>query len=185
MTFTPNIPTTGQSLGNTRDMIRNNFTNYNDVVSVNHVAPNDPNQGKHNFLQMPDQAAAPTTAANELGLYSKDVAGNSRLFLRQENNGAEIQMSGINPVANINGNTFLPGGILMQWGTESIPANTTFGIINFPITFSKVYQVQVSYSQKDRMLSVININNAFFEYYYTNTSTSSISKLYYLAIGSA
>ena len=29
MTFTPNIPQTGQSLGQTRDAVRNNFTDYN------------------------------------------------------------------------------------------------------------------------------------------------------------
>lgn len=161
MTFTPNIPTTGQSLGNTRDMIRNNFTNYNDVVSVNHVAPNDPNQGKHNFLQMPDQAAAPTTAANELGVYSKDVAGNSRLFLRQENNGTEIQMSGIDPLIATSGYTFLPGGLLMQWGEATLGANKNL-TVNFPITFTTVYQVVASITQSDRMLAVTNIANASF-----------------------
>ena len=47
MTFTAGIPASGQSLGQTRDTIRNNFSNYNTLVSVDHVAPNAAGQGQH------------------------------------------------------------------------------------------------------------------------------------------
>ena len=161
MTFTPNIPTTGQSLGNTRDAIRGNFTNYFNTISVNHVDPNLADQGKHKFLQMPDQAAAPNTAANEIGLYSKDVAGNSRLFLRQENNGAEIQLTGVSPLVATSGYTFLPGGLILQWGQATLGASQTL-VINFPIAFTTVYQVIPAITQSDRMIAVTAQTNTNF-----------------------
>jgi hypothetical protein len=66
MTFTPNIPSTGQTLGQTRDPIRDNFTNYNNTISQDHIPPNSPSpftagQGKHNQLTMPGYIANPVT----------------------------------------------------------------------------------------------------------------------------
>ena len=47
MTFTPNIPAAGQSLGSSRTQVLGNFTNYNNLVSVDHLAPNNASQGQH------------------------------------------------------------------------------------------------------------------------------------------
>jgi len=159
--FTPNIPTTGQTLGGTRDNIRNNFTNYYDNMTKNHVDVNQADRGKHKFLQMPDQASAPATAANEIGLYSKDVAGNSRLFLRQENNGPEIQLSGLTPSAAVSGYTFLPGGLIMQWGQATLGTSKTL-VITFPIAFTTVYQVIPAITKEDRMIAVTAQTNTNF-----------------------
>lgn len=81
MTFTSNIPATGQSLGQTRDPIRDNFTNYNNLVSQDHIPPNNPSpysagQGKHNQVTTPVYVAnpvtglPPTTVANEPKFYA-------------------------------------------------------------------------------------------------------------------
>lgn len=85
MTFTPNIPATGTSLGESRPLIVGNFTNYNTVLSVNHVAPNASGQGKHKFLQMPVQASAPSTASGEGGIYVKTAGSQSIPFYRKDN----------------------------------------------------------------------------------------------------
>ena len=85
MSFTPLIPAAGQTLGSSRPQVQNNFTNYNDVVSVNHVAPNAPGQGKHKFLQMPVQASATTTASGEGGVYTKTTIGQSIPFYTKDN----------------------------------------------------------------------------------------------------
>lgn len=66
MTFTSNIPSQGQTLGQTRDAIQDNFTNYNNTISQDHIPPNSPvpfsaGQGKHNQLTMPAYLANPTT----------------------------------------------------------------------------------------------------------------------------
>jgi hypothetical protein len=159
--FTPNIPSSGQTLGGTRDDIRNNFTNYYDNMVKNHADVNSADRGKHKFLQMPDQAAAPATAVNEIGLYSKDVAGNSRLFLRQESNGPEVQISGLTPLSAASGYTFLPGGLIMQWGQATLGASKTL-VITFPIAFTTVYQVIPAITQIDRMIAVTAQTNTNF-----------------------
>lgn len=62
MSYTSNIPLSGESLGSTRDRINQNFQQIDTVLAVNHVPFNDAGEGKHKFLQMPEQASAPTTA---------------------------------------------------------------------------------------------------------------------------
>ena len=61
MTFTPGIPASGQSLGQTRDAIRNNFANYNTLVSVDHVAPNASGQGEHKKITLNTYGTGPYT----------------------------------------------------------------------------------------------------------------------------
>lgn len=149
MTFTSDIPLSGESLGSTRDRIRANFQEVASVVAVNHVAFNAVGEGKHKFLQMPEQLAAPTTAVNEGGFYSK-VGTNpaeTNLFFRAENNGFEYQMTksissstarfannSVAYVANNNGGwVFLPGGLIMQYGRRTSPG--TSGVVTFPLAF--------------------------------------------------
>lgn len=45
----------------------------------------------HNAVILPEQGSSPSTGANEIALYSKDVSGVSEAFIRQESNGTEIQ----------------------------------------------------------------------------------------------
>jgi len=75
MTFTPNIPQASQSLGQTQQPIQNNFTNYNNLVSVDHVAPNALNQGNHKQVTFYQYGAAPyTTGANQSFLYTLNAS---------------------------------------------------------------------------------------------------------------
>lgn len=154
MTFSADVPISGDTLGSTRDRIRNNFQQIAIVEAVNHVAFNAVGKGKHKFLQMPIQSTAPTTLANENGFYSKlgTNPAEPNLFVRGESDGFEYQLTRLNQannatfgtytnyppgVANQNGGwTFLPGGLIFQYGTMvSTGATTT---VAFPIAFSSV-----------------------------------------------
>jgi len=146
MTYTVGIPFDGQSLSNSKPQIRSNFTVINTAFSVNHLALGAVDQGKHKFLQMPQQGSAPSTALNEGGLYAKDVSGITSLFWRQENNGAEVRLTGVTPVALENGYSTLPGGLIIQWGADTNDMtegeNRTY---TFPIAFpSTCATVQVT-----------------------------------------
>lgn len=57
MTFTPNIPNTGQSLGQTKNPIRGNFLNYFNTISVDHVEPNLSGAGEHAQVTFNDPIA--------------------------------------------------------------------------------------------------------------------------------
>ena len=166
MTYTPNIPAaSGDTLGGTRDRIRTNFQQISDVEEINHIAFNQTGKGKHKFLQMPEtgfefdnNVTPPTTSSSEVGFYAKKGANpaQTNLFFRGESNGFEYQLTkaisastgtfstNTAYVANHTGGwTFLPGGLLLQYGLRSSPG--TSGTITFPISFNSApYQVSVS-----------------------------------------
>lgn len=138
MTFDNNIPVSGQSLGSTRTQINTNFSLIASVFANNHEAFNDGDEGKHKFMQMPEQAAAPATAASEGGFYTKDANGKPQLFYRNEGSGSEYQLTHVRDagIAEFGTNTtysgtltggwtFLPGGLIMNYGQSTVTSSGT------------------------------------------------------------
>lgn len=139
MTFVPQ-PNSGQTLGQTRDQMRSNTNLLRDAIAVNHVDLNQSDVGKHKFVVMPVQVAAPTTLANEAAIYSKSVGSKSQVFfIRDATAGTECALTaGDTSNANFAGTspgwTFLPGGLMMQWGVVAAASSSSF-----PVTFSPVF----------------------------------------------
>ena len=99
-TYTSNIPQPGDNPSDSQPLILNNFIALGTALAQNHVGMGDlSNRGKHNFLQMPEQGSAPTTASDEGGLYTKAVSAVTQLFWRNENNGTEQQFTNTSPSA--------------------------------------------------------------------------------------
>lgn len=138
MTFDPNIPQANDIISVSQGEIQTNFSQLNTIFDVDHVTFNDvtaSNRGKHDKATFVNQAADPVTAANELAVYAKDVGGTPSLFIRQQSNGTVYQFSGPTPSASASGHTWLPGDLLLQWGTNNALWNGT-NSITFPIAFS-------------------------------------------------
>lgn len=186
MTFTPGIPQSGQSLGNSRTQIVDNFTNYNDTMSQDHVAPNATGQGKHKLSTYVEQAADPATLANELAMYCKDLAGISSLFLRKESSGTVIQLSGQDPVLASPGSTILAGGVYIKWGTgnsnegPAAPANFTTFTTAFP---NNCWTVVLVASDLNYSGTHVPYNLAVNGFNGRRTSGSGNTGFYYIAIG--
>lgn len=163
MSYTQNIPVSGDTLGGTRDRIRANFQLIDSIQSVNHVAYGALGQGKHKFLQLPEQVSAPTTAANEGGFYTKVGASpaETNLFYMAESDNFEYQLTRVISAStarfatntayaanHTGGWTFLPGagtvnGMLFQYGFYSGAAPT--GTVSFPVDFTNsAYSVQTT-----------------------------------------
>ena len=163
------------------------------TFSVNHVGYNDSGAGKHKFMQMPEQASAPSTAANEGALYTKDDGSTTALYFRQESSGSEIKLTGSTPSAAANGYTFLPGGLLLQWGVVNSPGTSgtvTFATANIAFP-ANLYNVQLTVARTGSFgsspsagIAVVNsgsaFNNTTFSYL---CSTSGNARLYWSAIG--
>lgn len=147
MSYDPNIPQSNDIISASQIDLLNNFTSLNTQFNVDHVALNaGSNNGKHEKSTYIEQSADPTTAANEIALYSKESAltGDTQLFLRRESSGSVIEASGL--LANANGWTRLPSGILLKWGTDSKTGNAT---VTFPVAanipvFSSIFQVFIT-----------------------------------------
>lgn len=146
MTYDPGIPTGSQYLSDSQPAILENFSQLNTLFAINHVTFNDVtavDRGKHTFVTMIEQADSPGTAINEMALYTKEEGGVTELFLQREDlaaAGADIQMTFGTPSVAANGYTFLPGGLLLQWG--SVNATAVGADFTFPIAFpTAVYSV--------------------------------------------
>lgn len=187
MTYTVGVPFDGQSLSNSKPQVRSNFTVLNTAFSQNHVALGAVDQGKHKFLQMPEQGSAPVTAVDEGALYTKVASNITNLFWRQENNGTEIQLTGIAPIALVNGYSTLPGGLIIQWGTIlATGTNTTVlfvtSNIDYPNNCFHVFaQTQTTNLTEGVDYTVTNLSTTSFRI--SKTPSSSNTTFSWLAIG--
>lgn len=144
------VPNSGQSLGQTRDQIRNNLNELKSSLAVNHYDLDLSNVGKHMFMQMPVQGSLPATAMGEGELHTQTVSSLSQLFYSRDNvAGTLVQMTaGDTSQASFRqpnpGWTFLPGGIIMQYGISPV-VNATTKVITYPIPFtSQVFNIQAT-----------------------------------------
>lgn len=158
------VPNAGQSLGATRDQIRNNILDIKNSLAVNHVdLDNAPNTGKHimtNFVQISLAAQKPTTSATEVALYN-DVATTGQIYICPPNTtqgdkkklltAGDISLATFGTNTNYptivagqdGGWTFLPGGLLLQYG--KMTTNATTGVVQFPISFSSIpYSINIT-----------------------------------------
>ena len=189
MVYEPNVPLTGQSLGETRDPIKNNFTDINTAFGANHVPLTTDTSGKHNFLQMPEQSSAPTTLANEGALYTKEGPnGVTEFYVRAESNGDEFQISnfsvsgndatfGTNP-----GWTTLPGGLIMQYG--SFVPGALSGTENFVFAFpNAIYNINLTIEATATRTVLLKTSSVTGFTWSVAIATNFITNVYWTAIG--
>jgi hypothetical protein len=139
MSFTPSIPTSGQTLGNSRSQVLNNFaslrTTISNVTQPNHIDVNDVGAGKHIFVEMPVQTpgAANLPDASEGGLITRTVNGNSELFYVRDAVNTYFQMTGPYTLnaGTPDGSITLFGGIILKWGTVPYAG----GLVTFATPF--------------------------------------------------
>lgn len=133
MAYDNNVPQATQTVASTQPLIQGNFAAIDTVFAKNHVAFNDGNEGKHKFMQMPEQSSAPSTAANEGALYTKESGSITELFFRRESNGSEIQLTG-QASGTTNGSVSI-GGIIIKWGSVSVAEGANGTLVTFTTPF--------------------------------------------------
>lgn len=202
MAYNPNIPQPPDIKAISQPQMLNNFIAINNLIAVNHQTFGELNEGKHKFLQMPEQNMAPTTAVNEAGLYAAVGAssGQAELVFKRET-------PAVNPllpqtvaftecsVGNNNalpGWTRLPSGLLMQWGGSvriANPANPTS--VTFGKEFSSFcYSVQLTLVNPgsgniQNFVNLLSFNKTGFvaQAFTKSGGIPSDAYVYYLAIG--
>jgi hypothetical protein len=175
-----NIPQPTDQISDSQNDLLNNFQSINTLINVNHVTFDDPNQGKHFFVEMPQQAAASVTAAGEVGLQclaSAYGAGAPTLVYLPQSAGTPIEMTSANIATQ--GWSFLPSGVLVKWGNFNA-AGPGAGAINLngagqphygsSILFATFQPVGTT-AHPDPNLSV-----------YINTTTTTVSSLAYTVV---
>lgn len=140
MAYNSSIPEAADDPTDSQGLIKDNFTAISTAFNLNHGHFDDPAEGKHLFLQMPEQTSAPATAANEGGVYTKVASGTTQLFFRDESNGTERQITGAFTGATT-GEFTIPGGLIIKWGQQGM-AGTSSQTVATGLT--SLYHVQIS-----------------------------------------
>jgi len=117
MTYNPVIPQSFNIPSQSQSQFLTNFGQLNSVFDIDHVPFNDAtvaNRGKHDKSTYIEITPDPTTLINEIAVYSKESGSVTRLFMRQENSGTVIKLTGTDPYVTSNANqletsTFLAG----------------------------------------------------------------------------
>lgn len=150
--YVQGYPPDGSSLGNTKTQIRSNLDGTFLTVAVNHFDNNSAHAGQHQFVEMPNSAVAPTvpSGATSCALYNGGSSfgpGTNDLFYLPP--GSASLASGVQltrnelPINAVNGYSWLPGGVLIQWG--EVTATNGNPNVTFPIAFpSALYNIQVT-----------------------------------------
>lgn len=139
-TFTQGYPPDGSSLGQTKSTIRDNIDGTFLTLAVDHInnngQPGSNPAGYHKVVHMVPQGSNPGALVGYGQLFSKTINSfTTDQALFWETGSGLIQQLTVNltPSKTTNGYTFLPGGLIIQWGTGT---NISSGSnITFPITF--------------------------------------------------
>lgn len=134
------VPQANQTLAQTQNPILQNFATINAGFLVNHIELGTAGAGKHKFLQLPE-IAAPATALDEAGFYANVGATSAvtELYFRRENNGASIPMTEMRALSATDGWTYLPSGIILQWGTATMNGGVSQLDFNLPRAFPTTF----------------------------------------------
>ena len=174
-----------------------NFQAIKTTFDVDHVTFDDPDQGKHNTLTLPEQSANPDKVdSDQATIFSKlsTVTGQAGLFWQKEGDGAAagdaIEMTAMKEAAS--GYCILPCGLKMCWGVNSIAAGSYYkaGII-FESAFTIApYSVQITPYDAfgagtfgDWVLAAASVTATTFKVSRSSAHTLPVAKFYYLAIG--
>ena len=190
--YQPNIPTGSVPLSIDYVNLQNNFGQLDTSFNVNHFLFSDQtaNNGKHSIVEFVNQTTPVGLPTGEFTLYSQQVGSPliSQLFFQQDNVGTQYQLTGpYPPISAISGQSFLPGGILVQWGTVVINAfgtvtfSTTTGNIRYPNALWQVFlTLDVGNSANLCQYGVSNFGPDGFNIY---TSVALNRTLHYFCIG--
>ena len=160
MTFDPNIPQASDDPQVSQGEILQNFQVLYANFGVNHVDLGAiTNAGKHKFVEMPNQGSIPATISGEGTFYTEAVTRGgvteSQVFYTADAHTTHkfqitTALDAANALFGLNTNnynavgtaysggwSFLPGGLLLQYGTYSPGASLpNTGTIPFPVAFT-------------------------------------------------
>ena len=187
MTFTYNssIPQPGDLPSVSQPNLLNNFQYLRafSLVDHNFTGTNTGTDGFHNKVSFPANIAPPGFTPGISALYPASVSGGDGLAF--QNSGGSFGLFGLNPSTGTNGRTCLPGGLLLQWGTET--SNVAF---TWTTAFTTFYActVTVKTATADRNVTKFSVaaGNAGATVQVLSTVTGNVdatATFFYVAIG--
>ena len=137
--YNPNVPLRKDKFNDSQEDFLINFSTLYNAFAINHI-PLDAGStaGNHTIVQLTEQTSQFQTNVGEINVYAKNIPGFSdQIFLRYQGNQDEFaytcfQIYSIESTPNQTFFfTFLPGRVLLYFGTV-IPNSPTFSLILNP-----------------------------------------------------
>jgi hypothetical protein len=180
MSYFPSIPAANDDPSVSQGQIQTNFGTLNSAFNLNHVplGTGTGQAGKHNFVEMPIQGSTPTTIAGEGSAYTLTETGSQLAYVADANTTDVYQLTRTihgsyalfadntnyqplsAPKPSVNGGwTFLPGGLLLQYGQATDSHLNTNNQIFFPVPFtsfiSSVTLGPIRNNTSDKTISIL------------------------------
>jgi hypothetical protein len=211
--YTGNIPDPPHNPATDVPDMQENTNSIQTWVTIDHYGFNtsgatDGFGGLHSQVRMPTLGTAKPTLVNGAGnLYVNTINGNSELLYIPDNTGDVYQLTSTShaqyaifaddtnypqtpPVATqFGGWTFLPGGLLLQYGNEQLPGSSNpDGIVKFPRAFSSsVFNLQLTLNANSTTNSSNTISSigtpTKTQFKWNFTGSTSYNYFYWMAIG--
>lgn len=119
-----NVPQSGQTLGQTRVPINQNFSVIDTAFTVDHVSYNTAGQGKHNKVTFPLNPGA-VFAANEIGLFNQNAVPTNRPDVWMARGvAAAFPITGYDNGGSVAW-SYLPSGLKIIGGNNTTSAGTS------------------------------------------------------------
>ena len=198
-TYNQGYPPDGSTLGQTKSTIRNNLDGTFLTLGTDHVNNNGQTSsglsgkpaGYHNIIRSVPQATDPSAIDGYGQLYSKtinDITTDTALFWETGAGLIQQLTANVTPSNLANGYSFLPGGILVQWGNKNNPGTSgtiTFSAANiaFPTAIFSIYLTTQDTSTAAAGVVVDSTQPVTTTQFNYVIKSSSAEYLYWFAIG--
>lgn len=162
MTYNNAIPQPTDLISNSQSQILENFAQLDKQYGTSatssggagigdHVAfSGSSNNGYHIQVRFPSAPSAPTTTGTQSALYpvANATTGQQELYFQNSSTeyagGGTLQLTGpVSATAN-NGSVYLPGGIIMKWGSGSFSGSQNPSVAFSPAFPNACFNVQLS-----------------------------------------
>lgn len=200
MPYIPNKPLSTETLADSQPVINSNFTLADTYFGVDHQAFSAATRnGEHNkisFIGVSPAGVVPTTTEGITLIAELEPTRNKYILHQKQNSAAgggsdasyQLTNTAV-PLSASDGYSYLPGGILMQWGFATLTGDLTaikFSLIGLLDYDAAPYSISLVGTRSNSGTYDICLNTGSLTstgFTIRRASSSSITKVYWMCIG--
>ncbi len=192
--YTTTVPDAPNDPADDQPLMQINTASIGLWADVDHIGYNQGQGGVHNVIHLLPQTVSVPVIGSYTYLFSKTASGyigDEVLYTRGGGGVGEVQLTvDLAPVASDPGFSYLPGGILIQWGSVL----ATAGVVNFPKKFKQStspFTIQMTFfgptvmTNNTKLVYAVQASDDEKFQYTAVSSNPTTTRLYWLAIGQA
>lgn len=184
-TYFNNIPQSDDDPTDSQPQLLSNFQAILNAQDRNHINfSNLSDSGRHDVIEIKQQASNPTPVSSFASLFIRDDSGTQNLYLLDDQSTEYQFTNAFNPATN--GTATLPGGLQFKWGFDTAPDASPFPVV-FPVAYTtSTFNVQITVSKVDSVGRVVMVSNGTVSttgFTAVNNNDGNAINFFWLAIG--